>query len=482
MKFCLLSILLWSGILAAQPVKLTQSELLEDFAFLQKTINDYAVFVPLAEKRMGIFVNAHLEALKQEITPGTSLEEFANIVRHGLNILYDGHSGFCQKDAIKWNITSEYSYLKKVSNAVLDDTLYASYYASVVTDSIYKKTKNNLLIKYADGKYHTISPFTMNGVSIKAGEVVSAINGVPVDTFINNLFPKLYMMCWDPQYKKLYTDALLTSLAPAGYNTCTFTIAGKEVFINTQTKIPDLKRPDYTLPRSALVTVLDNDILYIRMPMMMNYGWYVKEIRQAYNPQIKKVVFDLRQNGGGDDSVWAIILSQLLRNPLHYTYRVEMNYHEDLKDAIAGFGNIEVKGDKMTVERKRVITPDSSSVGFDGPIYILQGKNTYSAASAFISAAKQNKKIFTIAGEPSAMISGYTFPGIVFVLPHSRIAYKLAFSADVSGEADDPYRDQVDILITENINDYLERSFIYDPQELNFLLKRDKCIKYIKEL
>ena len=123
--------------------------------------------------------------------------------------------------------------------------------------------------------------------------------------------------------------------------------------------------------------------------MMMSYGWYVNQIKEIYHPKIKKVIFDIRLNGGGDDNVWKKILSHLLKTPFQYTYRVEMNHRENLKNAIANFGEIEIQGNKMTVSRDRTILPDSNSVGFDGHIYILQGRYTYSAASAFISAAKQ---------------------------------------------------------------------------------------------
>lgn len=482
MKICIFYFLVWwcPILLMAQPVKLTKTQMLEDFEFLQKTINDYAICVPLVERRMGISVNEYLEVLKKEINDSTMPEEFANLVRHGLNVLYDGHTNFCRKSAVKWNVSSDYSYLKNVSNAIINDTLLADYYASVVSDSIYKMNKSNISFKYADGKYYTVSPFIIHDVSVKAKEELTAVNGIPIDTFVRHLFPQIYSMTWDPLNKKIFTDALLLSLPPAGYETAVFTIGGKNVTIDTRVPVPGVEAVKYTLPRTPLVTLLEDDILYIRMPMMMNYGWYVKQIKKVYRPGIKKVIFDLRLNGGGDDSVWAYILRHLLKNPFRYTYRVEMKYHESLKDAISGFGKIEINGDKMTVSRDRVIEPDSSSVGFDGHVYILQARYTYSSASAFVAAAKQNKDRFTVVGEPSAMISGYTFPGVVFVLPHSRIPFRLAFSIDVTGGADNPYMDQPDVLITEDINDFLERFFIYDPQQISFLRERDKCIRYVK--
>ena len=53
---------------------------------------------------------------------------------------------------------------------------------------------------------------------------------------------------------------------------------------------------------------------------------------------------------------------------------------------------------------------------------------------------------------------------------------------DVTGGTTDPYMDQPDILITENIDDYLDRFFIHNPQEISYLQERDKCIKYVKGL
>lgn len=101
------------------------------------------------------------------------------------------------------------------------------------------KKQEQYLFKYADGKYYVTSPFTVNGISIKSGEEVTAVNGTPIDTFVNNLFPKLYYTGWDPIHKKLYSDMLLTSLPPAGYETCIFTIGDKKHLLTHGHKSPE---------------------------------------------------------------------------------------------------------------------------------------------------------------------------------------------------------------------------------------------------
>jgi len=213
---------------------------------------------------------------------------------------------------------------------------------------------------------------------------------------------------------------------------------------------------------------------------MMNAQWYIQEMSRIYHPNIEKVIFDLRANGGGDDSVWWMILSALLKQPLNYRYYVGMNDIDALKEAVSSFGDFEMKDNILTVSRERTIRPDSASLGFNGHIYILQDKYTYSAASAFVSAALQNKERFTVVGEPSRFISGYTFPAILFTLPNSKLVFSLSFSIDLTGGRDNPFMDKVDVVIKDNITEYIEKLFDYDSYSIEYLTQKDKLIDFIK--
>ena len=134
----------------------------------------------------------------------------------------------------------------------------------------------------------------------------------------------------------------------------------------------------------------------------------------------------------------------------------------------------------LTVSRERTIKPDSLTLGFNGHIYIFQDKSTYSAASAFVSAALQNKERFTVIGELSSFISGYTFPAIFFTLPNSKLVFSLGFSTDLTGGNDNPFMDKVDVLIKEQIDEYIGKLFYYDSFSTEYLTQKDRFIDFVK--
>jgi hypothetical protein len=83
-------------------------------------------------------------------------------------------------------------------------------------------------------------------------------------------------------------------------------------------------------------------------------------------------------------------------------------------------------------------------------------------------------------GEPAAFIAGYTFPPVIFKLPHSGLVFKLAFSTDLSGGKDNPYMDKVVVELRETIDDYFDKLYKYDSSGAEYLSQIDKCIQYIK--
>jgi hypothetical protein len=452
----------------------------EDMDSLQSKIFTYCSFIPLLEQRTNTSIRQELERLKQEITPNTSTKDFVDIVRQGLNILCDGHTHIAHSRAIKWFVP--HSYLSAVDNISLDDTLHADHYYRLTIDSMYAQAQSGLRVKYIDGKYYNARPFTFNDAAINVGEVITAIDGIEINEFIQTHYSQINYISWDAKNKQFYADNFILSLPIMGKPEFTLTINNKEVVIDSRKLVDNLQREVYALPKFPKMEILGDDILYIYMPTMMQAEWYVSQLKQLYTPAIKKIIFDIRRNGGGDDSVWATLLEHIINEPFRYKYAVRMNYNEALKKAIADFGTIAQEGNTMTVRHDRTIYPDSSSISFSGKMYIIQDKNTYSAAAAFVSAALQNKNKITVIGEPATLISGYTFPPLMFRLPHSGIVFNLAFSTDISGGAENPYMDKVEIEITENSTDYFDKLYKYDSSDTEYLSQTDKCIQYIKEV
>ena len=136
-----------------QPSNLSYQKMLEDFDSLQGNIQKYCAFVPVLEKRTGISVNKELNKLKKQIRTETTVEEFADLVRQGLNILNDGHTEIANSSMVKWWVTSQYNYLKEMGNVSLSDTLWADYYNSCTQDSVFTFSKSGIRAKYINGKY-----------------------------------------------------------------------------------------------------------------------------------------------------------------------------------------------------------------------------------------------------------------------------------------------------------------------------------------
>lgn len=458
---------------------LTKQQMLCDIDTLESIISKYCYDLPLLEKRTNTSTKAVFYDLRKSITDQSSFFDYVNVIRQGLNILNDGHTGITNKSSIKWYITSSDNYLSKVGNATLSDTLHADYFHDLIPDSLFSMSKSGFRAKYINGKYYNARPFTFNSKLIEVGEEIKTVDGENIPDFVNRNYSKMLYLMWDPYYNQWYSDFFVLVLPYIGKKQFTLNIGGTDILINSEKLMDNLQKETYQLSSSPKVYVL-NDIMYIYMPMMMNWEWYVQEVKKLYNPKIKKVVFDLRGNGGGDDSVWSNILKHLIDKPFSYKYYVGMNSTITLQDAISGFGDIKIKENHITVSSSRTIAPDSSSVKFNGTIYILQDKYTYSAATAFVSAAMQNKEKMTVIGERSALISGYTFPALVFSLPHSRVAFKLGFSADLTGGIDNPYMDKVEIDMSDSPSDYFDKRYKYDCHNIEYINERDKLIMLVK--
>lgn len=457
---------------------LTKQQMVCDIDTLESIVNRYHYSLSLQERRTGTSVGNVFNDLRKSITDKSSMFDYAGVIWQGLNALNDGHTGIANKSSISWYLTSNDNYLSKVTNATLSDTLHADYYSSLIPETLFSMSKSGFRAKYINGKYYNARSFTFNGKLIGVGEEISTVDGEAIGDFVSRNYSKVLYLMWDPYCHQWYSDFFMLTLPYIGKKQFTLTIGGTDVVINADKLLDNLHKEQYQLSSSPKVYVL-NDILYIYMPMMMSWEWYVKEIKTLYHPGIKKVIFDIRGNGGGDDSVWSNILMNLIDKPFSYQYRVGMNYSKVLQEAISDFGNIQI-GRHMVTSSTRAIIPDSSSVKFGGTIYILQDKYTFSAATAFVSAAMQNRERMVVLGERSALVSGYTFPALLFSLPHSRIAFKIGFSADLTGGDTNPYMDNVMVDVRDSISGYFEKRYTYDCHSFDYINQRDMLVRLVK--
>ncbi|GHT32037.1 hypothetical protein FACS189434_02940 [Bacteroidia bacterium] len=457
--------------------------MLEDVDFLQDYIHKYFFQLALLEQRTGINIDEEFNQLKQKINSTTSTAEFAQIIRQGLDMLNDaGHTRIVPKQQVEEYLHS-LNYLLPIANISLSDTTNAMFYYSLITDSLQSRMKTGIRTKYMNGEYFNARPFTYNDILINSGEKITAINGIPINKFINDHLFEMYDLRWEPIDKKWYSLLFTKALPLLGMEQYTLTIGDKDVKLDCSKTVDNLQREHRQSTYTPKVLLIDNDILYIRMPMMYYGDWYINELLQAYTPEVKKIIIDVRDNFGGNDGVWIDLLKKIIDEPITYNYRVGMNHNDGLENILlSSFKDLKKdrKKDRTEIFTETTLYPDSNSVHFKGKIYVFQNEFTYSAASALSSVAWQNENLILV-GMPSAFISGYTLPALMFKLPHSEIVFSLAFSADMTGGNENPYMDKVEVLIKENIDEFLDKTLNNDAYSEEYLVNKDPLVKYVKE-
>lgn len=109
---------------------------------------------------------------------------------------------------------------------------------------------------------------------------------------------------------------------------------------------------------------------------------------------IGTLIIDLRENGGGAHDVSDILLAHLADRPVAATARVTARVTSENIARLPGA----TLGDVVTVPFRQAYTPPEGAFLFDGEVYVLIGKLTYSQAIVFATAL-QDHQLATIVGE-----------------------------------------------------------------------------------
>jgi C-terminal processing protease CtpA/Prc len=155
--------------------------------------------------------------------------------------------------------------------------------------------------------------------------------------------------------------------------------------------------------------ILDGNIGYLRVD-----GFYgdLKDAFTAFTRtaftafkerKVRALIIDVRENDGGDDPLWQQdLVNHFTTKPYvqlsHYVTRIT-NDNADPGDVIGSF--------KSEDYAKLFTPPPDDPIRFDGPVYVLDGAYSYSAAIQFIVAA-QDFGLAKIAGEETAAFSCQT--------------------------------------------------------------------------
>ena len=224
----------------------------------------------------------------------------------------------------------------------------------------------------------------------------------------------------------------------------------------------------------------------------MNYGkieWLEDEIAKHKGEPLRRVVIDVRGNGGGSDMVWTHVLSAIIDRPMHF------NLWQASKD-IGVFTPedsiqkpIKVYGDRLIACYDQsdwtTLKPSERSLGYDGTIYVMFDENIFSSTSSFLSVCQKIDRLVSV-GRSTGYFVGIGATPWSDILRHSRFSYRYPVTIETTDT--DPrhpetyYKDQVEVEVWPTIDELRTQTFYNKAQHAeDFLYNYDWVFRKILE-
>lgn len=485
MKKVLALLLITCCIKSYAQFSLTTAQMLNDFDTLTSNILAISPQHPVRLQVTGIDIRENLRLIREDVINCKTDAAFLECVQRALTSCQDGHTSLIRTAYLP----SRKDYRDAgLSNEAID---LIPHYDSIWRINPANNRKLFIPLTYLKGEYYCLSSFTAGKQNIKAGSKLISCNGQPIHKFVQSLLSYKRMMRWDFERKRYFaedfflatnfkeTDSLSLEFVQPGSKEAKVTLAFSRAlhFSDTiNTTVNPVKKVEYWEKEK---------LLYIRVPQMSEPDYYPPLIRSlAGSKPLDKVVIDIRDNPGGGDGVWINILSTLIRDSINYTDFILCNnsdvlkrhFPEDSKDwnsySQKGFAK---NNYLIFYSGPSSIQPDSLSIQFDGPIYLLQNENIYSSAGSFSAVAALSPQLISV-GNNTGRLLGKGVSPLLFELPSSKILYRIEPVIDFLNvkTVADVYHDKVEVKVELTIDEYLNR--LKNKNELynkDYLLQND---------
>lgn len=468
---------------------LSKTQMYADFDTLVHNIAEISPQIEVRQSVTGIDIFQQLAYYRSDIENVKNTEQFAILIRKALVTCQDGHTG------ILWNgyFPNEEGYKKRgISQEAIKllpvyDSLFLGWSA---------KKKLNLKLKYVDGRYYNLATFSHQNQKYPAGLRLVTCNNAEINDYVHGLNNSKRMMRWDFKNKRYFSEDFYTSYHLSENDTLRLsfqdargnTIAGNFRLSDSLTySKPDPQTIDSTR-RVAFFAA--QKLLYIKIPVMKDADYYVKEIsRQAANADIQKIVIDIRDNPGGSDNVWQVVVSKVIPKSLHYQdlllcinspamRRRYPDYAGSWQKAAVPF----LKDARYSVFYAGPVTiePSSSSLKYDGKVYVIQNENIYSSAGSLAAVAAIDSNIVSV-GSPTGRLLGKGIDPLIFELPNSKILYRIEPVIDFmnAGSPADVFHDKVEIPVELTLDEHLDRLQSKAQYTQEYLINTDPVFKKI---
>ena len=468
---------------------LTQQQMREDFEFTMQMLHDCGAMFHTKEYLTGI--NPFKEAQRvfdANIDTVTTFKGFCDVMQCVLSCMCDQHTGFSTPNEDIVHISDE---IRKKNEDLWEWMMCYS--------------MGGLPVKYIDGHYYCwYVPLTIrdnktrNTIdTLPLGTKILGIDGHDMRWFEQNLTTNSAR--WSRKDRHYVLDDLFYSPFVDGKiwhihrpGNCEAEDLDKE---EASTCFSGTLYKDHSTHKTE---IFPGDVLYIRIPLMdvEDFEPVAQKLAQMQGFKPSKVIVDVRRNQGGSDRTWERLLSLLIAEPFEMRNQLVLPRSQAVADMLVLYSDryptmadfspfthqfLPTDMEFMMCENIRRIEPDSASLRYDGPIYLMVSDRIYSSTLAFLAAFNRLPNGISV-GEPTGWYGGCGLNPFYFCMPNSQLTFRMEGFADFTDvqQPEDLLHDRVKVEIVPSIaerahaNAYTGERYSYE-----YMSQHDTVFKYV---
>lgn len=503
------------------PVRLSKQQMYADYDQFVNIIKTYNAQWEIRKENTDYDLFDILQKRRNMIDSIQNYWEFINFLDNSLFYLLDNHVGrtYCYYKVKESRFAPGQKFYKSKRISRISDGLKKYLLIKGTTDTVspfYHTTASY----YIQGEYYMLNSSVFikrdesDSICFRNARVISCDN-MPVDEYVNNKmigFLSPLHIRWDFDRKKYYTDQLLIDYAkplriedesgivydfiPDHYSIKRETTSDKYAAAHIHEIYQNYKQRELQFARYFE----NKKILYVYLEIMSYQNDYniidsVKKIGKG--KPIEKIVIDVRGNRGGGDGFWMDLLSAIVKDTITFYDRVALNANEQTihffkseypKEMVDEYEYLEIpflEGKNMFVHTQlSTIDPQKESLGYSGPIFILQDENTFSSGHSFSSFATHSDQLISV-GVPTGNMVGFGFNPWHFQLNNSLFTFHFEPAIDLSHAKkwEDTFQCTPEIVVwptVEEIVDYKSYHYLLDTE--TFLFTKDYLFNKVLDI
>jgi hypothetical protein len=413
--------------------QLSKEMMYEDFDYLCMVMKEANPQLEIRKIVTGHNILQSIQEYRTSIDTITNIQSFLFLIRRVLALCQDQHLSI---------IVPPSNYQKNIDDFIINRNIIYN----EILNANFPYTLS--IFKYFRGYYYYYIPAIISKINsnkkypVQIGDkLLSVNNNNNIDDFV--LEKHMNNISWDTQLNKFYASYMAI---PITCDNILFQHKNKKIQINHA--VHGIGKGNYssTVNTPHVIYLEKNKILFIRIPEMNNddLEFYKKQIiEKAKGKVIEKVILDIRGNEGGNDNLWREILRMIIDKALRTRIHFIVNKSDFLKDYFYNILDINIDNKPIITlpilanaqfielyNETDTIIPSENSICYSDKIYILQDENTFSAASSLMRVANELPDRFVTIGEHTGKFCGRGINPILFVLPHSKIVFRMSVVLD----------------------------------------------------